>query len=242
MHLGAAERLVVALLAGRHLDQGWAAEEDLGLLLDHHGVVAHAGDVGAAGRGVAKDQRDRRLLARAGAGDVAEGLAARDEDLLLRGQVGTTGLHERDRRQAVLLGDLCGAEGLLDRPRVAGAALDRGVVGGDDALDALDHADAGDDARPDGEVGAPAGERAELEEGAAGVDEQLDALARQQLPAAVVALDVLLPAAGDRLGVLGVERLELVEHRRPVAAHASSTAFIRSSVVRMPRWLVRRRR
>ena len=56
---------------------------------------------------------------------------------------------------------ICGGpEDLLDRPRVAGAALHRRVVGGDQALDALDHADAGDHAGADGEVRAPAGQRA----------------------------------------------------------------------------------
>ena len=62
---------------------------------------------------------------------------------------------------------------------------------------------------PDGEVRAPAGQRRQLEERRALVDQQLDPLARQQLAAGVVALDVLLPAAGDRLGVLGVELGEL---------------------------------
>ena len=146
VHLGAAERLVVGLLAGRHLHQRRAAEEHLGLLLDHHRVVAHAGHVGAAGGGVAEHQRDGRVLRGRRPGDVAEQLAARDEDLLLGRQVRAAGLDQRDRREPVLLGDLRGPEDLLDRPRVRGAALHRRVVGGDHALDALDHADAGDHA------------------------------------------------------------------------------------------------
>ena len=77
-------------------------------------------------------------------------------------------------------------------------------------------ADAGDHARADGEVRAPAGERRELEERAARVDEQLDPLARHQLAAGVVALDVLLAAAGHRLRVLGVEVGDLGEHRLAV--------------------------
>ena len=97
----------------------------------------------------------------------------------------------------------------------------------------------------DGEVGAPAGQRRQLEERRALVDEQLDPLAGQQLAALVVPVDVLLAAAGDRLGVLGVERGELLEHRLAVGRarrHLSTTAFIRSSVVRMPFSLVRPRR
>ena len=62
VHLGAAERLVVGLLAGGHLHQRRTAEEHLGALLDHDDVVAHARDVGAAGGRVAEHQRDRRPL------------------------------------------------------------------------------------------------------------------------------------------------------------------------------------
>ena len=45
--------------------------------------------------------------------------------------------------------------------------------------------------------------------------EQLDPLAGQQLAALLVALVVLLAAAGDRLGVLGVQLRQLGEHRLP---------------------------
>ncbi len=249
VHLGAAERLVVRLLAGRHLDQRRAAEEHLGLLAHHHGVVGHAGDVGPARGRVAEDQRHRGHLGRRRAGDVAEELAAGDEDLLLRRQVRAAGLDERDGRQPVLLGDLRGAEDLADGPGVAGAALHGRVVGGDHALDALDDPDAGDDRGADGEVGPPAGQRRQLEERAARVDEELDPLAGQQLAPGVVALDVPLATTGHGDGVLGVEVGDLVQHRLAAldrhVAHASTsvstTAFIRSSVVRMPLTLVRDR-
>ena len=90
-----------------------------------------------------------------------------------------------------------------------GAAAHGRVVGGDQALDALDDADAGDDAGADGVVAAPGGQRRQLQERRVGVEEQLDPLAGQQLAAGVVALDVLLAAAGQRLGVLGLELGEL---------------------------------
>ena len=220
VHLGAAERLVVGLLAGRHLHQRRAAEEDLRAAADEHRVVAHAGDVRPTGGRVAEDQRDRRLLAGGRAGEVAEEPAAGDEDLLLRRQVGAAGLDERDRREVVLLGDLRGPEGLLHRPGVGGAALHRRVVGADHALDALDHADAGHERRTDGEVGAPARQRRQLEEGRPGVDEQLDPLARRQLAARVVAVDVLLATPGHRDRVLRVEVGELLEHRLAVGSRS----------------------
>ena len=65
-------------------------------------------------------------------------------------------------------------------------------------------------------VAAPGGQRAELEERRVLVEQQLDALAGEQLAALVVALGVLRPAAGDRLGVLGVDLGELGEHRLAV--------------------------
>ena len=225
VHLGAAEGLVVGLLAGRHLHQRRAAEEHLRLLLDHDRVVAHARHVRAAGGRVAEHQRDGRLPPGTGAREVAEQLAAGDEDLLLGRQVRPAGLDERDRREVVLLGDLRGPEGLLHGPGVAGPALDRRVVRGDQALDALDHPDARDQRGTDVEVRAPARQRRQLQERRPLVDEQLDPLARQQLAARVVPLDVLLPAAGHRPRDLGLELGELRHHRCGQAvAHVSRRA------------------
>ena len=85
-------------------------EEDLRAAVDHHHVVAHAGHVGAAGGGVAEDQRDRRDAGGREPGEVAEQLPARDEDLLLRRQVGAAGLDQEISRQPVLPGDLQRAE------------------------------------------------------------------------------------------------------------------------------------
>ena len=69
VHLGAAERLVVGLLAGRHLHQRRPAEEHLGLLArpSRRGRDM-PGHVRAAGGGVAEHQRDRRDAGRATAG------------------------------------------------------------------------------------------------------------------------------------------------------------------------------
>ena len=61
-----------------------------------------------------------------------------------------------------------------------------------------------------------AGQRRELEEGRVAVEQQLDALARQQLAALAVALDVLLAAAGARQRELLVEVGDLLEKRRAV--------------------------
>jgi hypothetical protein len=97
VHLGAAELLVVRDLAGGHLDQRGTAEEDLGPLPDHHDVVAHAGDIGPTGGGVAKDQRDRRDAGCGQLREVAKHRPAGDEDLGLRREVGTSGLDQKDQ-------------------------------------------------------------------------------------------------------------------------------------------------
>ena len=150
VHLGAAERLVVGLLAGRHLHQRRPGEEHLGPVLDHHDVVGHARQVGAAGGRVAEHEGDRRDPVRRRPGEVAERAPAGDEDLLLGRQVGAAGLDEVDHRQPVLEGDVGGAERLAQRERVARPASHGRVVGADQALDAADDADAGDDAGADG--------------------------------------------------------------------------------------------
>ena len=213
VHVGAAEALVVALLAGRHLDQRRAAEEHLRALVDHHHVVAHAGDVGAAGRRVAEHEGDRRDAHRRQPGEVAERLPAGDEDLALVGEVGAARLDEVHQRQAVLHGDGHGPQRLLDRHRGHRAAAHGRVVGDDHALDALDDADPGEHAGADREVGAPRGERRQLEQRGVGVDEQLDALAAQQLAPLAVAGEVLLaaPDVDERqLAVVLGEQLEEV--------------------------------
>ena len=195
MHLGAAELLVVGVLAGRHLHERRAGEVDLRLLLDHDDVVAHAGDVRAAGGRAAEHEADRRDASLRAPREIAEAAATRDEDLRLVRQVGARRTRSARSTAAGLLGDLrrpgtsCAAT-TADR-----AALHRRVVRDDHALDALDHADAADDAGADREVAAPAGERHQLEEVRALVEEQLDPLARGELAALLVTVVYLPPAS-----------------------------------------------
>jgi hypothetical protein len=77
--------------------------------------------------------------------DAAEVVAV-GKDLVLGRQVGAARIDQVDAGQAVLRRDLLRAQVLLDRHREVGAALHRGVVGHDHALDALHAADAGDHA------------------------------------------------------------------------------------------------
>ena len=141
-------------------------------------------------------------------GQVAEHLATRNEDLFLGGQVCAAGFHQRNHREPVLQRDLLGPQNLSKRPRVAGAALDRRVVGHDHAFHAVDRADPGDQAGADLEGAAVGRQRAQLQERRVRVDQQFDALAGGQLAAGVVALDVLGAATAKRFGEFGFDLLE----------------------------------
>jgi len=213
VHLGAAERLVVTVLAGRHLHQWRTTEEDLGPLLHQHDVVAHARHVGAPGRRVAEDQCDRRDARRRHLGEVAEHRAAGDEDLGLRRQVGATGLDEIDQRQTVLARDLHRPPDLLAAVRVARAAAHGGVVRDDQDLDALHQSDAGHHARADREARAVRRDRHQVQERRIPVEQQFDPLAREQLSARAMPVNVVLAAAGAGRVQLLLDQGQLPQHR-----------------------------
>ena len=220
VHFRAAQRLVVHLLARRHLHQRWPAEENLRLPLDQDGVVREAGDIGAASGGGAEDERDLRDARRRHARLVGERAPAEvGEELGLIEQIRARRLDEVDAGQAVARGDLLRSQRLLDRHRVARAAFGRRVVRADHALDAADHADAVD-ARRAGRlvvVHAPRRQRAQLQERRPGVQQQLDALAWEQL-ATLAKLALAAFAAALAHGLLPLRKLvEQRAHRRVVA-------------------------
>ena len=216
VHLGASQLLLGAVLVDRHLHQRGAAEKDLGPLLHHDDVVGHAGHVGAARRGRAEDEADRRDALGRAACEFAEHAPPGHEDLGLVGQVGAGRLGEVDDGHPVLGADLHGARDLAPAVGVDGAAPHGGLVGGDHALHAGDHADAADRAAAEAELRPPGAERGDFEEGRVAVEEQLDALAGHQLAAPRVALDVLLAAAGPRQRELLVQVGDLLEKALPI--------------------------
>ncbi len=133
--------------------------------------------------------------------DPPEVVAVR-KDVRLQWQERTARVDEIDARQPVLERDLLRPQVLLHGHRVVGAALDRGVVGDDDAGRALDPADAGDHpgSRRLVVVHAVRGERAQLEERRPGIEKAIDAVADRQLAAFPVAGDGPLVAAGAAVG------------------------------------------
>ena len=218
VHVGAPERLVVGVLARRHLHQRRTGQEHLGALLDHHDVVRHARDVRPAGRRVAEHEGDDGDARRREPGEVAEHGPTGDEDLLLGRKVRAAGFGQVDHRQPVGQRDLVGPQHLLEGPRVARPAPHGGIAGADHAFDARDDTDARHHAGPDGEVAAPCGEPRQFHERRVLVQQQLDAFANRQLAAVSMPLDVFGAAPADRGGVLGVEVVNLIEQGLPVGS------------------------
>ena len=148
VHVRAAQLLRGHVLAGCGLHERRPADEDRARPADDHRLVRHRGHIGASRGARAHDDGDLRDPERRQAclveEDAAEVVAVR-EDLCLQREEGAARVDEVDAREPVLPRDLLGAQVLLDGQREVGAALDGGVVREDDALPALDHADAGDD-------------------------------------------------------------------------------------------------
>jgi hypothetical protein len=92
VHLGAAQLLLVGLLAGGHLHQRRPAQEHPGPPGDHDGVVRHARHVGAARGRAAEHQRDRGDAGPRQAREVPEYGAAGNENFRLSRQVGAARL------------------------------------------------------------------------------------------------------------------------------------------------------
>ena len=191
VHVAPAEVFGADHLAGGGLHQRRAAEEDGALITHDHRLVGHRRDISAAGSTRAHDDGNLRDALGGQVGlvveDAAEVVAVGKHLVLLR-QKGTAGVDQVDARQVVLLGDLLGAQVLLDRHRVVGAAFHGGIVGDDHAFGAFDPADAGDQpgCRCIVVVHAVGGKLADLEEGRARIEQVVDALARQKFAAAGV--------------------------------------------------------
>ena len=134
-------------------------------------------------------------------GEIAEGRAARHEDLVLVGKVRSARLGEVNERQPVGVGDLREAAGLGHRQLRHRAAFHRRLVGRHQALDRRHAADAADDPRSGG-VGFDlvAGQRAQLEERGVAVEDELHPLPGEELASRPVPLVVLGAPASARAG------------------------------------------
>ena len=159
---------------------------------DHH-FVAHGRDVGAAGGARTHDHRQLgdalgrhlRLVVE----DAAKVVPIR-KNLGLQRQERAARVHQIDAGQAVFQGDLLGPQVFLDGDRIVGAAFDRGVVGHDHHLLAVDTADAGNYPGPGvvAVVHPPGGQRTEFQKGRPRVQQSTHPVPHQHLASAAVKL------------------------------------------------------
>ncbi len=123
------------------------------------------------------------------------------EDLVLQRQEGAAGIDHVDAGQIVLPRDILGAQMLLHRHRIIGAALDGGIVGDHDAFapryPPYSRYDAG--RMHVAAIEAMGRQRRQFEKGGTGIDQQVDALAGQHLAARSVPVARDLAAAAGHL-------------------------------------------
>ena len=148
MHGRAAQFLGGDLLADGRLHQRRAGEEQPAAF-GHQHVIAHHRQVAAAGHALAHDGRDLRNAHRRHHRVVAEDAAevvGVGKDLFLQRQEHAGGIHQVDRRHAILDGDVLRADHLLAVIGKERAGLHGGVVGDDHHQPAVDARQPGDHA------------------------------------------------------------------------------------------------
>ena len=122
------------------------------------------------------------------------------ENLVLLRQKRAAGIDHVDTGQIVLARDVLGAQVLLHRHRIIGAALDGRVVGDDHAFAARNPPHPGDDAggMHVAAIEAVGRERRQFQKRGARIDQQIDPLPRQHLAAGGMSFARgLAAAAGD---------------------------------------------
>ena len=150
VHVGPAQFFGRHLFAGGGFHQGRATQKDGALVAHDDHLVAHGRHVGPSGRARAHHHRHLRNALGRQPGLVVEKASeveAIRKHVRLFGQEYAARIDQVNAGQAVLEGDLLGADVLLDRLAYVGAALHGGVVGRDHRLLPVDHADARHDAR-----------------------------------------------------------------------------------------------
>jgi hypothetical protein len=202
---GAPELLGSHVLARRRFHQGRPAEKDGSRPVHDHRLIAHRGNIGAAGgahphdRGKLGDPRGAqdRLVSE----DAAEVIAI-GKNLRLERQERSPAVDEIDAGKLVLQGDLLRSKVLLHGDGVVRPAFHGGVVRDDHARAPAHQAHAADDP-PRGHgilVELVSGECADLEKRGAFVAELGDAIADEELPLlAVPSMGLLVPSPADGL-------------------------------------------
>ncbi len=186
MDVGSAQFLCSHHFTGGGLYQGRSAEEDRTLVLDDDRLVAHRRHIGSPCRAASHDDGDlRNAFRRHGrliVKDASEMIPIR-KDLVLPGQVRSAGIDKIDAGQAVLPGNLLGAQMLLHRERIVGAALHSWIIGDDHAFAAAHPPDTSEDAsgRYGFVIDPVCCELRQFQKWRARVEKRVDAIAGQKL-------------------------------------------------------------
>ena len=220
-------------LAGGGAHQGRPAQKDRPLALDDDRFVGHRRHIGAARGARAHDQRDLRHPSRRQPRLVVEDppeMVAVGKHLVLRRQIGPAQIDQIKAWQPVLAGDLLGAQVLFDGDREIGPALDRRVVGDDDAFAPHDPADPGHDPgrRHLAVIHAERRQRRQFEKRRARIEQQPHPLARQQFPPRQMPPPRRLPAPLLDRRELRPQIRDQPPHRRVIAAEAIGTGVERA--------------
>mmetsp|Transcript_22728 Transcript_22728/g.37564 ORF Transcript_22728/g.37564 Transcript_22728/m.37564 type:complete len:635 (-) Transcript_22728:3304-5208(-) len=203
MHVAPAQILGTDDLARRRLDQGRARKKDSALFFNDNCHIRHGGHIGPPGGTRPhhhSDLRDAfgthlRLIEK----NAAKVVPVR-KDLVLIGQVRPAAVDQVDAGQAILLGDLLGAQVFFDGHGIIGAALYGGVVANHHNLVAHDPANARDHTRTRSRpiIKTMRCRRPDLKKGRARIKQIGDPVTRQHLAPADMARARSFPAPFGR--------------------------------------------
>src|SRR5215470_1676991 len=221
MHVGTSELLSRHLLSSRRFHQRRPAQENRALIADDNRLIAHCGNV--CSTSCARTQNSSDLInALTGHSslvveDPSEMIAIR-KYLGLKWKERSAGIDQVKTRQMVLQRNFLGPQVLFHGDGEVSAALDCRIIGNDDRLVTVNHADAGNKtgARRLIIVHARGSESAELEERCVRVQYGIDSLADEHLAAFLVALHRGLTAPVLDCCELRAEFLDDLLHRGSV--------------------------
>ena len=192
VYISAAEFFRGDFLARGRFHQRRTAQENRALVFDDYVLIRHGRHIRSPGGAGAHHHGDLGDAQGGHAGFVVENtpeVFAVRENIGLKGQVRAAGIHQIHTRQAVLLTDFLGAQMLFDGHGIIGAAFDRGIVGNNDGLAALNQPDAGDNAgRGRIVIHAVRGQGRQLQKRRIRIKQGLNTLAGQQFPPGLMPL------------------------------------------------------
>ncbi len=218
VHFRAAQFLGGGFLSDGGLHQGGPGKKQAGAL-GHQDVIAHDGKIRASGNAHAHDGGNLRDALRAHDGVVAEDpaeIVGVGKNVFLQRQKNAGGIHEIDRRDVIIDGDVLRANHFFCGHREERTSFHGCVVGDNHEHAAGDPPEAGDGSSGGSAtplfVHFPGGVDAEFKEMSAGIDKRGDALAGGEAVLFVLGFDGLGAAAFANLLFFIFERGKQLNH------------------------------